>query len=141
MIERVGLDRGLIGLRVAHPDLEGPGPHFEPADLGRAQLGLEALGLGPHDAHELGAHDALDEAGVVLDLGRQHELAAGLVTRRRRLALDDQRLELGPGRVEGGGQAGGPAAHDDDLAMLRNRGHVRPRVGGRGASRGRRRRR
>ena len=72
-------------------------------------------------AHELGAHDPVDEAGVVLDLGRQHELAAGLVAGGRGLALDDERLELGPGGVEGGGQAGRPAADDDDLAALRHR--------------------
>ena len=33
-----------------------------------------------------------------------------------------QRLEVGAGRVDGGGQAGGAGADDDDLAVV---GHVR----------------
>ena len=124
---------GSSAVGVADPDLERPGRHVDAADLGRAQLGIEALGLGPHDAHELGAHDPVDEPGVVLDLGRQHQLAAGLVAGRRGLALEDERLELGPRRVQGGGEARRPAADDDDLAALRHRaGHP-------GASTGRRR--
>ena len=109
-------DGRLVGRRVADPDLEGPGRDVDPADLGRAQLGVEAQGLGPHDAHELGAHDPVDEAGVVLDLGGQHQLAAGLVAGGRGLALDDEGVELGAGGVEGGGEAGRPAPDDDDLA-------------------------
>ena len=60
--ERVGQHRRLVGLGVADPDLEGPGRDVDPADLGRAQLGVEAQRLGPHHAHELGAHDPVDEA-------------------------------------------------------------------------------
>ena len=79
-------DGGLVGVGVADPDLEGPGRQVDAADLGRAQLGLEAQRLGPHDAHELGPHDPVDEAGVVLDVGGQHELArrAGRWWRRAR---------------------------------------------------------
>ena len=50
-------------------------------------LGAEALGLLAEDLHQLGALDAVLEAGVVLDFGRDRELAAGL------RALDDERLE------------------------------------------------
>ena len=80
-------DRGLVGVGVADPDVERPGRDVDAADLGGADLGLEALRLGPHDAHQLGPHDPVDEAGVVLDVGRQHQLAAGLVAGRRGLAL------------------------------------------------------
>ena len=69
-------------------------------------LGAEALGLLPEVHHELGAHDAVGEAGEVLDVGRQHQLAARLVAGRRRLALDDQRAEVGPGGVDGRGEPG-----------------------------------
>jgi hypothetical protein len=43
------------------------------ADLG----GAEPLGLRAHVVHEAGAHDALAEAGEVLDLGGVHERATG----------------------------------------------------------------
>ena len=87
------------------------------ADLLGADLGAEAGGLLPEAHHELGAHDALGEAGEVLDLGGEHELATGLVAGRRRLALEQQRLEVGAGGVDRGGQAGGARADDDDLAL------------------------
>ena len=59
---------------------------------------------------------AVGEAGEVLDLGGEHELAAGLVGGGGRLALDDQRGEVGPGGVDGGGEAGGAGPDDDDVA-------------------------
>ncbi len=40
-------------------------------------LSTEALGLGAHLVHQLLAHDAVGEAGVVLDLGGGRQLAAG----------------------------------------------------------------
>ena len=49
----------------------------------------EALGLVAHARHELGAHDPLGEARVVLDVGRLLEQAAP------EEALDDERLEVG----------------------------------------------
>ena len=65
----------------------------------------EALGLVPEAHHQVGAHDPVGEAGVVLDVGGQHELTAGLVGGGRRLALDDQRREVGAGGVDGSGRA------------------------------------
>src|SRR5438132_6893865 len=47
------------------------------------------------------------KAGEILDQRRQHQLAAGLE------ALDDQRLEVGPGGIERRGQAGRPRPDDD----------------------------
>ena len=44
--------------------------------------------------HELWAHDAVGKAREVLDLGRQHELTAGLVAVRGRFALDDSGSRL-----------------------------------------------
>ena len=51
----------------------------DPGDLLGADVGAEAHGLLAHAHHELGAHDAVGEPREVLDLGRQHELATGLV--------------------------------------------------------------
>jgi hypothetical protein len=117
--ERVGQDTGLVRLGVADPELEWPRGQVDPADLGRAQLGLEAQRLGPHHPHELGAHDPVDEAGEVLHVGRQHQLAAGLVAGGGGLTLDHEGLELGPRRVQGGGETRRPAPDHDDLAALR----------------------
>ena len=55
--------------------------------------GTEFFGLGLHFHHELGTHDAVGKAGVVLDLGGRRELATGLG------AGNDERVELGAGRV------------------------------------------
>ena len=62
-------------------------------------LGAEPLGLRPHLGHQIGPHDALAEAGPILDHRGQHQLAAGLQ------AFDDERLEVRARRVQAGGQA------------------------------------
>ena len=51
--------------------------------------------------HQLRAHDPLGKARVVLDVGRVLKLPAPLE------ALDDERLEVGARRVDGGRVAGG----------------------------------
>ena len=76
-------------------------------------LRAEALGLGAHVVHQIRALDAFWEPGKVLHLGGVHQRAAGGDG-----ALEDQRLEVGPGGVDGGGVAGRSAADDDDLARL-----------------------
>ena len=58
------------------------------------------------------------KARVVLDLGGDGELAAGLH------AFDDQRLELGARGVDGRGEPGGAGTDDDDLVVPV--GHVTP---------------
>lgn len=57
-------------------------------DVVRDQLGAEPLGLGPHVVHQLGAHDAVAEAGEVLHLGGVHQGTA-----RRHRTLEDEGLE------------------------------------------------
>ena len=52
------------------------------------ELRAEALGLAPEHVHHLGALDAVLEAGIVLDLGGDGELAAGLVRLRSAAARD-----------------------------------------------------
>ncbi len=77
------------------------------------ELGAEALGLGAHAVHEVGAHDAVLEAGEVLDLGRVHQRATG-----RDGALEDEGGEVGAGGIDGGGVAGRAGADDDDVAHV-----------------------
>ena len=55
--------------RVAEVDARDVAPH---------DLGAEALGLRAHGGHQIGPHDAVAEAGKILDGRRHHELAAGL---------------------------------------------------------------
>ena len=71
--------------------------------------GAEALGLGPEMGHELRTEDALGEAGIVLDVGGQHQLAAGTDP------LDAHRPEVGPAGVHRRGQTGGPGSYDDEI--------------------------
>jgi hypothetical protein len=59
-----------------------------------------ALACSRISVHQLGAEDALGEAGVVLDVGGDGELAA------RAGALEHERREVGAGGVERGGVAG-----------------------------------
>ena len=106
---------GPVGV-LAHPDRERAGGEIHRRGLDGEVLGAEALGLVPEPHHQVRAHDPLGEAGVVLDVGGQHQLAAGLIGRGRRLALDDERREVGAGGVHGRGQARRTRSDDDDVA-------------------------
>ena len=64
--------------------------------------------------HQLLAGHRLGEARVVLDVGREHELAAGDEPAGVE-ALDAERLQVGAGGVDGRGEPGGARADDDDL--------------------------
>ena len=97
---------------------ERPLAEVDGGDLLGEVLGAEASGLVPHAHHQLRAQDALGEAGEVLDLGGEHELAARLVARRRGLALDHERRQVGPGGVDGGGEAGRAGADDDHVTYV-----------------------
>ena len=99
---------GLGGIRVAHPHPVGWAGQVDPADLLGEHLCAEPLGLLSELDHQLGAHHPVGEAGIVLHVGGEHQLAAGLVAGGRRLALDDQGSEVGPGGVDRGGQPGRP---------------------------------
>ena len=61
--------------------------------------------------HEVGPHDAVAEAGEVLDLGGVHQRATG-----GDRTLEEQRLEVGARGVDGGRVAGRAGADDDDVA-------------------------
>ena len=92
-------------------------PHAERAlrqvDLGHRlveQLDVEPGGLLLHPLHQLGAEDAARGTRVVLDLGGQHELAAGVD------ALEHHGVQVGPAGVQGRGVAGRPRADHDHAA-------------------------
>src|SRR6185436_12580151 len=76
------------------------------------EAGPETLGLLAELLHQLRALDAFREAWVVLDVARDHELAA------RRVATDDDRLEVGAGGVDGRRQARRTRTQDDDLGVI-----------------------
>jgi hypothetical protein len=75
--------------------------------------GAEASGLLLELLHQLRALYAFGEARIVLDLGGDGELAAGL------RAVDDEGLQVRAGGIDGGGQARRAGADDDHLAVLR----------------------
>jgi len=82
---------------------------LEAGDGGVLEACAEALGLGFHVHDELGAVDAVDEAGEVLDEGGGGELAAGF------LALEDEGVEVCARCVDGCGEACAAGADDDQL--------------------------
>jgi len=109
---RAGGDDHALGavLVLADPDAKGALREVNARDVVGEELGPELLGLAPELAHQLWAHDALGEAGIVLDVARDHQLPAPLE------ALDDEWLEVRAGAVERGRIAGGTSADDDQLA-------------------------
>src|SRR5262249_52532499 len=78
------------------------------ADHHRADVG----GLLPHLLHEPGPLDHAGETWVVLDVCRDGHLAAGLQ------ALDQNRLGIGPRRINSGGIAGRPGTDDQDSGAM-----------------------
>ena len=89
---------GVDGL-FADGEGDGRGREIYRAEMGHAELGTETGGLLLHVLDEFGTLDALGPAWEVFDQGGDGELTAGLV------AFEDERLEVGAGCVDGGGEA------------------------------------
>ena len=107
-----GDDHGLGAVfGAARPDAERPLGEVDAVDVDVDEARAEPLGLGAHRGHQVGALDAVREARVVLDVAGQHQLAAG------RGARQHDRLEVGAGGVDRGGQPGRAGADDDDLRV------------------------
>ena len=100
---------GVLVLGGAHD--ERPLGEVDLGDVDVVDHRAEPLGLRAKRLHQLGPHDPVREAGVVLDLGGEHELPAVHV------AGEDDRGEVRAGGVDGGGQAGRAGADDDDLGV------------------------
>ncbi len=74
-------------------EAKGPLAQLDRLHRSRGELRAEALRLLAHLLHQLGTQDALGEARVVVDVGGEHELAAGHVGGIvAASALHDQRL-------------------------------------------------
>src|SRR5207245_10705516 len=83
--------------------------------LGGQDLDAKTLGLLAQAIGELGAADAFGKSGEVVEPLGNARLAADAA------ALDHERLDAFAGWVEGGGEAGRPAAVDDDVVELSRR--------------------
>ena len=151
-----GHDHGvrLVGVAVGGGQLERLAGEIDVDDVLGNDARAEVDGLLPHQFHEFRPADALlvvrghelplllgertgevsrqiagGKAGIVLDLGRQGQLAqrqrAGQAVLLGDGPLEDERLQGGSGRVDRGRPSGGAAADDDDFF-----GHetVSPRV-------------
>ena len=97
---------------VADPDAVGA---LGKVDLGHVvgdEVGSEPLGLAAELLHHLGAEDAFGVPRVVLNVARDHQLAAPVE------ALDHERLQVGARSVKGGGVAGRAPADDDHFAVV-----------------------
>ena len=57
----------------------------------------EALGLFAKADHQVGPHDPFGKPGVILDVGRQHQLPAVETSGKH------ERTKVGSGRIDGGG--------------------------------------
>ena len=86
-------------LVVADVDAERPLGEVDARDVVGDELGAEALGLAAEVGHHRRPHDAVGVARVVLDVARDHQLAAPVE------ALDDERAQVGARGVESGGVA------------------------------------
>jgi hypothetical protein len=82
-------------------EAERPGLQVDPGDMIGDDAGADMGGLLLHLLHEPGALDDIGEARIVLDIGGDGELPAGLD------ALDQHRLQHRAGRVDGSGVSRG----------------------------------
>ena len=93
--------------------LEGPLRQFHLVHVVGDDAGADMLGLRLHLLHQPGSLDDVGEAGIVLDVGGDRELAAGLH------ALNQDRLQHGARGIDGGGVAGRSRADDHDFGVGR----------------------
>ena len=96
---------------LADRERERPLAEVDRGHVAEDELRAEALRLLAEQLHQLRAHARLGEAGIVLHVGGDRELPAGL------RPLDDQRRQVGARGVERGGEAGGAGADDDEFVM------------------------
>ncbi len=111
---RAGRDDHRVGTKLLalDPDAEGALGEVDAGDVVGDELDVEALCLAAELGHHLGAHDTVGIPRVVLDVARDHQLAAPVE------ALDHQRLEIRPRRVQGGCIARRAPADDDQIAYV-----------------------
>jgi hypothetical protein len=112
-------DERLGGVRVAaHLEPERMLREVDLGDVAEHERRAEPLGLLAEDLHHVRAHDAFGEARVVLDVGGDGELPAGLG------AFDHDGRQVRAGGIDGRRQAGRAGAQDEH-AMGRGRHEAR----------------
>ncbi len=111
---RAGGDDDAVGdeLVLADVDPERALGEVDARDVVREELCAEPLGLAAEVLHHHRAHDAVGVAGVVLDVGGDHQLSTPVE------ALDHERLEVGACGVQRRRVAGRPASDDDHVAYV-----------------------
>ena len=111
---RAGGDDDGVGSVLVVPDADAERPlgEVDPRDVVGQELGAEPLGLAAEVLHHHRPHDAVGIAGVVLDVGGDHQLAAPVE------ALDHERVEVRPRRVQRRGVARRAASDDDHVAYV-----------------------
>ena len=78
----------LCSFRITDPNLERAFGEVDSGGFDRLDFSPETLRLGSEVDHQLGAHDAVGETGVVLNIGGEHELPTGLVAGAAGFALE-----------------------------------------------------
>ena len=102
-------------LVVADVDLERALGEVDARDVVGDELGAEPLCLRAELAHHLRPHHAVAVARVVLDLTRDHQLAAPVEP------LDHERAQIGARGIKRGCVAGRAAADDDHVTNVAQR--------------------
>jgi len=115
-------------LLVSDLDPERPLREVDRGHVVGDELGAEALGLAPEVLHHRRAENAFRIAGVVLDVARDHQLAA------EGDPFDHERVEIRARGIEGGRVSGRPTADDDQVTHVVHR-HLLQRSGPVGSSR------
>src|SRR5262245_41388693 len=109
-----GYDQRVAGVAVARiaVEPERTPAEFDSRDVIHDELGADVLCLGLHLLHQPGPLHDLGDAWVVLHVGGDGHLPAGLTT------LDHDWLEHGARGIDRGRVARGPRSQDDHLGML-----------------------
>ena len=108
-----GDDHALGGVLVlADPDPQRVLGEVDLRHVVGQELRAEALGLAPEVLHHRRAHDPVGIARIVLDVARDHQLAAPGE------ALDHERLQVGARGVERGRVPGRASADDDEFSCV-----------------------
>ena len=102
--QRLGFNRFTI-----HIEDKGPLREMDGFDGAELDTRAEAFGLFLHADHEFVAVDAFRKAGKILNDAGGCKQAAG------HASGEDQRLQIGAGGIEGGGQASATGTHDDNF--------------------------
>ncbi len=111
-----GDDEGVAAIDAAVAgEAEGALAQIHLVDVVQDDLSLEALGVAAHPLHEVRALDAIGVAGPVIHVRGRHQLAALFQPR------DQDRVQVGPGAIDGGRVARWPGTQDQEAAVFGRR--------------------